>query len=42
MTVDNDLKLILVKLVSNAVLRMELVGDTNTRKFIFQEYKEWL
>ena len=42
MSVDNDLKLTLQKVVSHAILRMELVGDTNTRRCIFQEYKEWL
>ena len=39
---DNDLKLTLHKVVSYAVLRMETVSDSNVRRSIFQEYKEWL
>ena len=39
---DDDLKLILHNVVSNAVLRMECSQDANTRRCIFQEYKEWL
>ena len=42
MSVDNDLKLTLQQVVSHAVLRMELAGDTNTKRCIFLEYKEWL
>ena len=42
MSVDNDLKLTLQKVVSHAVLRMEFIGDTNTKRSIYQEYKEWL
>ena len=39
---DNDLRLTLHKVVSHAVLRMESASDTNVRRAIFQEYKEWL
>ena len=42
MTDDNDLKLTLHKVVSYAVLRMESTSDSNIRRCIFQEYKEWL
>ncbi len=42
MSDDNDLKLTLQQVVSNAVLRMECVTDANDRRCIFQEYKEWL
>ena len=41
MTDDNDLKLTLHKVVSYAVLRMESTSDSNIRRCIFQEYKEW-
>tara|TARA_B100000945_G_scaffold4843_1_gene4090 strand:+ start:309 stop:506 length:198 start_codon:yes stop_codon:yes gene_type:complete len=39
---DNDLKVTLHKVVSNAVLRIESTSDPNVRRCIFQEYKEWL
>ena len=39
---DNELKLTLHKVVSYAVLRMESTSDSNIRRCIFQEYKEWL
>ena len=39
---DNALKLTLHKVVSYAVLRMESTSDSNIRRCIFQEYKEWL
>ena len=39
---DNDLKLTLRKIVSYAVFRMESASDTNVKRCIFQEYKEWL
>ena len=42
MSVDNDLKLTLQKVVIYAVNRMESTSDANIRKCIFQEYKEWL
>ena len=42
MSDDNDLKLTLHNVVSYAVLRMESAADVNTRRCIFQEYKEWL
>ena len=42
MSDDSDLKLILHMVVSNAVLRMECTTNANTRRCIFQEYKEWL
>ena len=42
MSDDNDLKLTLHKVVLYAVQRMETVSDTNIRRCIFQEYKEWL
>tara|TARA_Y100001968_G_scaffold314350_1_gene339599 strand:+ start:923 stop:1156 length:234 start_codon:yes stop_codon:yes gene_type:complete len=42
MTNNNDLKLTLHRVVSNAVRRMESTSDVNIRKCIFQEYKEWL
>ena len=42
MTDDNDLKLTLHKVVSYAVHRMESTSDSNIRRCIFQEYKEWL
>ena len=42
MSDDNDLKLTLHKVVSYAVLRMESTSDSNIRRCIFQEYKEWL
>jgi len=42
MSDDNDLRLTLNKVAAYAVLRMESASDANTRKCIFQEYKEWL
>ena len=42
MTDDIDLKLTLQEVLSNAVLRMEIVSEAKTRRCIFQEYKEWL
>ena len=42
MSDDDDLKLTLRKIVSNAVIRMESASDANDRRCIFQEYKEWL
>ena len=39
---DDELKLTLHKVVSNAVLRMESASDANIKRCIFQEYKEWL
>ena len=42
MSNDNDLKLTLRKVVSNAVQRMESEPDAKIRRCIFQEYKEWL
>ncbi len=42
MSDNSDLKLTLHKVVSYAVLRMEYASDANTRRCIFQEYKEWL
>ena len=39
---DNDLKLTLHNVVSNAVRRMESSSDVKIRRCIFQEYKEWL
>tara|TARA_Y100001968_G_C19336810_1_gene707336 strand:- start:636 stop:833 length:198 start_codon:yes stop_codon:yes gene_type:complete len=39
---DKELKLTLHNVVSYAVLRMESATDENTRRCIFQEYKEWL
>ncbi len=42
MSDDNDLKRTLHNVVSYAVLRMESTSDVNTRRCIFQEYKEWL
>ncbi len=39
---DSDLKHTLHKIVSYAAFRMETVADTNIRRCIFQEYKEWL
>ena len=42
MSDDNDLKLMLHKIVSYAVIRMESASDTNVKRCIFQEYKEWL
>ena len=39
---DNELKFTLHKVVSYAVQRMESTSDTNVRRCIFQEYKEWL
>ena len=42
MSDDNELKSTLHNVVSNAVLRMESTSDSNIRRCIFQEYKEWL
>ena len=39
---DKVLKSTLQKVVSYAVLRMESASDSNIRRCIFQEYKEWL
>ncbi len=39
---DNELKLTLNQIVSYAVHRMESESDSNIRRCIFQEYKEWL
>ena len=42
MSDDNDLKKTLQKIVSYAVIRIESESDTNVKRCIFQEYKEWL
>ena len=42
MSNDTDLKLTLQQIVSYAVLRMESTNEAETRRCIFQEYKEWL
>ena len=42
MTQDNDLKLTLKEVLSHAVKRMEAAKELNTRKCIFEEYREWL
>ena len=42
MSKDNDLKFCLNNVVKYAVLRIEASSDANTRRCIFQEYKEWL
>ena len=42
MSEENDLKFTLHKVVTHAVMRMESVSDSNIRRCIFQEYKEWL
>ena len=42
MSKDDDLKFSLNKVVSYAVMRMEAASDPNTRRCIYQEYKEWL
>ena len=42
MSDDTDLKFTLNKVVSYAVQRMEAASDSNIRRCIFQEYKEWL
>ena len=39
---DKDLKSTLHDVVSHAVRRMESESDTNIRRCIFQEYREWL
>ena len=39
---DNELKYTLHKVVSYAVMRMESTSDEDTRRCLFQEYKEWL
>ncbi|WP_413684657.1 hypothetical protein [Prochlorococcus sp. MIT 1011] len=42
MSDDNDLKETLHNIVSYAVVQMESASDTNVKRCIFQEYKEWL
>ena len=42
MSEDNDLKITLHEVVSNAVERMDSATESKTRRCIFQEYKEWL
>ena len=42
MTNDNDLRFTLNKVVRYAVMRIESATDSETRRCIFQEYKEWL
>ena len=42
MSDDAELKSTLHHVVSYAVLRMETASDSNIRRCIFQEYKEWL
>ena len=42
MSDDNDLKLTLHEVISNAVDRMESANEAKTRRCIFEEYKEWL
>ena len=42
MSDENDLKETLHKIVSYAVIRIESESDTNVKRCIFQEYKEWL
>ncbi len=42
MTNDDDLKLTLYDVITNAVKRIESTSDVNVRRCIFQEYKEWL
>ena len=39
---DKDLKSTLHNVVSYVVLRMESESDTNIRRCLFQEYREWL
>ena len=39
---DKDLRSTLHDVVSHAVRRMESESDTNIRRCIFQEYREWL
>ena len=39
---DKDLKSTLHNVVSYAVQRMETASDSNIRRCIFQEYKEWM
>ena len=39
---DKDLKSTLHDVVSYALRRMESESDTNIKKCIFQEYREWL
>ena len=39
---DKDLKSTLQDVVSYAVRRIESESDTNIRRCIFQEYREWL
>ena len=42
MSADNELKETLHQIVLYAVIRMESASDTNVKRCIFQEYKEWL
>ncbi len=42
MSDDNDLKLTLQEVLTNAVNRMESATEAKTRRCIFHEYKEWL
>ena len=39
---DKDLKSTLHNVVSYVVQRMESESDTNIRRCLFQEYREWL
>ena len=39
---DKDLRSTLHDVVSHVVWRMESESDTNIRRCIFQEYREWL
>ena len=39
---DKDLKSTLHNVVSYAAIRMGSVSDSNIRRCIFQEYREWL
>ena len=39
---DNSLKMILHKIVSHTVLRIESASEASVRRCIFEEYKEWL
>ena len=42
MNVDKDLKSTLHNVVSYVVRRIESESDTNIRRCLFQEYREWL
>tara|TARA_Y100001968_G_C19250255_1_gene664062 strand:- start:616 stop:813 length:198 start_codon:yes stop_codon:yes gene_type:complete len=42
MCADYDLKSTLHIVVNHAIKRMESVSDVDTRRCIFQEYREWL